>query len=174
MSWKDALLKIAPTVATALGGPLAGMAVEALGGVLGGDPEAIKRTVERGQLTGEQLAALKQAELDLKQKEMDMEFKFADLEVRDREGARSRDVELAKSGKKNYRADAMFVLAVAVICGLVWLIWKDPTINEFMKGVFTLVLGRFLGYLDNIYSFEFGSTRSAKTKDETINQLSNR
>lgn len=174
MSWKDALLKIAPTVATALGGPLAGMAVEALGGVLGDDPEAIKRTVERGQLTGEQLAALKQAELDLKQKEMDMGFKFADLEVRDRESARNRDVELAKAGYRNKRGDIMFILAVLVISALVWVVWKDPSINEYVKGIFTLVLGRFLGYLDNIYNFEFGSTRSAKTKDETINQLSNR
>ena len=46
-----------------------------------------------------------------------------------------------------------------------------PYINEYVKGIFTLVLGRFLGYLDNIYSFEFGTTRGSKEKDETIKQL---
>jgi hypothetical protein len=60
------------------------------------------------------------------------------------------------------------VIAVVV---LTVAIWRDPTINEYVKGTFTLVLGRFLGYIDQIYSFEFGSTRSNKTKDQTINQL---
>ena len=62
--------------------------------------------------------------------------------------------------------------AVAVIVGLVYAIWKDPDINEFLKGIATLVLGRFLGYLDNIYSFEFGTTRGSQNKDATISQLS--
>lgn len=89
----------------------------------------------------------------------------------DREGARKRDTAFLQAGTHNYRADIMFVLAVTVICWLVWLIWKDPSINEYMKGIFTLVLGRFLGYLDNIYNFEFGTTRASKTKDATIENL---
>lgn len=99
----------------------------------------------------------------------------ADLDktfLADRADARKRDTAFLQSGIRNYRADWMFVLAVAVICALVWLVWKDPSINEYMKGIFTLVLGRFLGYLDNIYSFEFGSTRASKTKDVTIENLS--
>ncbi len=89
----------------------------------------------------------------------------------DRQSARQRDTAFLSAGTRNYRADFMFVLAVTVICWLVWLIWKDPSINEYMKGIFTLVLGRFLGYLDNIYNFEFGTTRASKTKDNTIENL---
>jgi hypothetical protein len=90
----------------------------------------------------------------------------------DRADARKRDAAFIQAGTRNYRADGMFVLAVAMISGLVWLVWKDPSINEYMKGIFTLVLGRFLGYLDNIYNFEFGSTRASKAKDVTIENLS--
>ena len=68
----------------------------------------------------------------------------------------------------------MFALAVAVIVLLVCLIWKDPDINEYMKGVVTLVLGRFLGYLDSIYGFEFGTTRGSQNKDSTINALASK
>jgi hypothetical protein len=99
----------------------------------------------------------------------------ADLDkayLADRADARKRDAVFIQSGARNYRADGMFVLAVAMISGLVWLVWKDPSINEYMKGIFTLVLGRFLGYLDNIYNFEFGSTRASKSKDATIENLS--
>lgn len=76
------------------------------------------------------------------------------------------------AGRRNYRSDIMFLLAVVVILLLVFIIWRDPAINEYVKGIFTLVLGRFLGYLDNIYSFEYGTNRSSKTKDATIENLS--
>ena len=80
--------------------------------------------------------------------------------------------EFIRRGVHNYRADLMFLLAVVIIAALVWIVWKDPGINEYVKGIFTLVLGRFLGYLDNIYNFEFGTTRGSKDKDATIKQLS--
>ena len=92
-------------------------------------------------------------------------------EVKDRGSARERDVEFIKRGMTNNRANFMFFLAVVMVGILVWIVWKDQSINEYVKGIFTLVLGRFLGYLDNIYSFEFGTTRGSKEKDETIKQL---
>lgn len=98
----------------------------------------------------------------------------ADLEkayLADVSSARQRDAAFISTGSRNYRADAMFVLAVAVIVALTWMIWKDQDTTEFVKGVFTLVLGRFLGYLDSIYNFEFGTTRGSQAKDTTINNL---
>lgn len=100
------------------------------------------------------------------------DFEYFKAEVADKASARERDSVFIRMGKHNYRADAMFILAIVVICSLVWVVWKDPSINEYVKGIFTLVLGRFLGYLDNIYNFEFGTTRSSRTKDTTIEKLS--
>jgi hypothetical protein len=177
MDWKNVLGKLAPTIATALGGPLAGAVVGQIGSIFGIDEpsqDKIRAAIESGQLTGEQIAALRELELKLKAEEAERGFRYADLEFRDRDSARSRDSEIVKTGKRNLRADSMFILAVVVICGLVWLIWKDPNINEFMKGIVTLVLGRFLGYLDSMYGFEFGTTRSSQSKDNTINKLSSK
>lgn len=92
-------------------------------------------------------------------------------EVKDRASARDRDAEFIKRGMTNNRANLMFFLAVVMVGAMVWIVWQDQGINEYVKGIFTLVLGRFLGYLDNIYSFEFGTTRGSKDKDETIKQL---
>jgi hypothetical protein len=64
----------------------------------------------------------------------------------------------------------MYVLAVVLIAALVWIVLKSG-LDEYAKGIITLVLGRFLGYLDNIYNFEFGSTRTSKTKDDSIKNL---
>lgn len=175
MDWKNVISKIAPTVAAALGGPLAGVAVTALGELLGiSEPtqDKIKVAIENATLTGEQLSGIRTLELTMKAEEAERGFRYADLEVKDRASARQRDMEIIKAGKHNYRADVMFVLAVLVTCGLVFAIWKDQNVNDYMKGIVTLVLGRFLGYLDNIYSFEFGTTRGSQNKDATINQLS--
>lgn len=131
------------------------------------------------QITPERALQLKQIELDredelqrwaLENRKLDLE-EFKE-EVKDKGSARMRDQALMAIGRHNWRADLMFLLAVLMIAGLVWLIWKDPSINEYVKGIFTLVLGRFLGYLDNIYNFEFGTTRNNRTKDATIEQLS--
>ncbi len=94
-------------------------------------------------------------------------------EVKDRGSARDRDIEFIKRGMTNNRANLMFFLAVVMVGAMVWIVWKDQSINEYVKGIFTLVLGRFLGYVDNISSFEFGKTRVSKEKDETIKQLTN-
>lgn len=171
MEWKQIIGKLAPTVAAALGGPLAGGVVAAIGEIFGiSEPtqDKIQALIESGQMTGEQVAAIKMLEMKLKAEEQERGFRYAELEIRDRESARTRDTSFMQAGKRNYRADAMAVLAVAVICVLVWLVWKDPTLPEYMKGVVTLVLGRFLGYLDNIYNFEFGTTRSSALKTELL------
>jgi hypothetical protein len=54
----------------------------------------------------------------------------------------------------------------------VYLTWKAPEVSEFAKGIITLLLGRALGWLDNIYNFEFGTTRASRAKDDTIEALS--
>lgn len=127
----------------------------------------------------EEVSKLRQLQFDHEERllELGIEKAKQDLEafkeeVKDRGSARERDAEFIKRGMTNNRANFMFFLAVVMVGLLVWIVWKDQGINEYVKGIFTLVLGRFLGYLDNIYSFEFGTTRGSREKDETIKQLS--
>ncbi len=110
-----------------------------------------------------------------KQAEFNMAVLTADtaletLFLADVQSARERDVDLAKTGSHNYRADSMYVLAVVLIAILVFQVLKSD-LNEYAKGIVTLVLGKFLSYLDNIYNFEFGTTRSSKAKDDSIKSL---
>ena len=126
----------------------------------------------------EDIAKLRQAQFDHEERliELGIEKARQDLdtfkeEAKDRDSARERDAEFIKSGHHNARADVMVALAALAVAGLVYLVWSTPGINEYVKGIVTLVLGRFLGYLDNIYSFEFGTTRGSREKDETINKM---
>lgn len=132
------------------------------------------------QVTGAGTAedALERIKLDPQQaiefrvKVMANETEMDRLYLADRQSARERDAKFLEAGKRNYRADTMYVLAVLVVVGLTYAVWKHSTVDEFAKATITLILGRFLGYLDTIYQFEFGTTRSSKTKDDAIRNLS--
>lgn len=128
--------------------------------------------------TSEEIEKLRQAQFDHEERLIELSIEKARQELetfkeesKDRDSARVRDAEFIKRGATNSRANLMFLLAVCAVIGLVWIVWQDQGINEYVKGIFTLVLGRFLGYLDNIYSFEFGTTRGSRDKDDTINKM---
>lgn len=89
----------------------------------------------------------------------------------DVQDARHRDVELAKAGIKNYRGNvlAASALLLVLIC-LAIVVWNSGA-GDFEKATISLILGRALGWVEQLFSFEFGSTRESKTKDTTINNL---
>ena len=129
-------------------------------------------------LSAEDTLKLRQFEMDheeelirLRQEDNRLDLEGFRAEVQDKGSARERDAWFIRVGSHNWRADIMFVLSVMMVGILVWIVWKDPNINEYVKGIFTLVLGRFLGYLDNIYNYEFGTTRQSRNKDDTIKSL---
>lgn len=96
MSWLDTVKKIAPTVAAALGGPLAGVAVTALGELFGmSDPTAdkIKVAIENGSLTGEQISGIRQLELKLKDEEAERGFRYEELSFKNTADARKMRIE---------------------------------------------------------------------------------
>lgn len=166
MNIPDWLLKIAPTVASALGGPLAGIAVSALGTAFG-IPDAtqakITDVLQSSSMTGEQIAAIKQAELVLKQHESDNGFKFAELDVRDRESARA--MQIANKSNTPEVLSWIIVLATLGLEGYVLLYGLPP-------GAPDLVVGRVLGTLDTAFAtvlaFWLGSSVSNRLKDSTI------
>ena len=66
MSWLET---IAPTIATAIGGPLGGLAYEAVSKVLGVSQDVAKQMLDEGKMSSEQIAQVKIAEIELKKTE---------------------------------------------------------------------------------------------------------
>ena len=98
-------------------------------------------------------------------------MEWARLYIEDTQNARQRDIELAKAGIKNRRADALVTLASILVVGCLFVVVMMSDINEFAKGAITLILGRALGWIEQIFSFEFGTTRTSKSKDDVIGKL---
>jgi hypothetical protein len=128
-----------------------------------------------GTGTGEEaLAALKADATKMLEFKQAMATLDADLErarLADVADARKRDTELAKAGLFNYRANMLAggACALVVFC-LAIMVWRSGLDND-AKAVITLILGRALGWIEQVFSFEFGTNRTSRAKDDTIDRL---
>lgn len=103
-----------------------------------------------------------------------MSAQQADLEkayLADTANARQRDVELAKAGRTNERANVLAGAALLLVVVCLFVVLWESDANEFAKATISLILGRALGWVEQLFSFEFGTTRASKAKDDTINNL---
>lgn len=101
-----------------------------------------------------------------------IEAQQADLErayLADRQNARQRDIELAKAGYKNARADLMVLsVAVGLIACLYVLVQYKETIPGEVVGILSTIAGIFGACLKDAFQFEFGSSRGSKEKDDAL------
>lgn len=90
----------------------------------------------------------------------------------DRQGARERDVDLAKLGRRNVRADIMVLLDVLgiIACLVAICFFKDEMPGE-ATGLISTIAATFGLCLRDAHTFEFGSSRSSQNKDATISNL---
>lgn len=164
MEWLKIIKTVAPTVASALGSPLAGLAISALGSMFGIEEptqDKIKSYIEKGQLTGEQIVQLKELELKYKNEEEERGFRYAELAFKDVYSARNREV-LTKDSTNKILAfiivAAFLTIAIFVLAG-----WAKAE---------TVLAGTIIGYVsakcEQVLSYYFGSTKSSARKTELI------
>ena len=167
MNWLDTIKKLAPTVASALGGPLSGIAVTAIGelfNIASPTTAKIQEAIENGSLTGEQISGIRQLELKLKSEESERGFKYAELEFKDRDSARNMNIQ---TGAKT--PAVLTWIIVAIVLGLEGMI----LFNGMPAGVSEIVTGRILGTLDMslmmVLAFWFGTTYGSGRKTDLLN-----
>ena len=149
---KGVIGAVAPTIGTALGGPMGGMAANMVSQALGcnNNPKDIEKAVQNA--TPEELAELKKVDNDfeIKMKELDIDL-FA-LETADIQNARS-------TFSKDWTSK---VIGVLIICGFLGYIFTvtlmPPDANS--DTIVSLVLGYLGGLASAIISFYFGASHS--------------
>lgn len=165
-NWKNLVRTVAPVLASALGSPLAGMAVSAISTAILGRPDGTEAEVETAMFsaTPDQLLALKKAnhEFALRMKELDIDLERINAE--DRRSARTMQVET--------RSWIPAVLALLVTAGYFGVLGymlrfglpKEVVGNEALL----LILGGLSTAWATVIAFFFGSSVSSRAKDTTI------
>ena len=89
----------------------------------------------------------------------------------DVQNARARDIEYVRAGRHNTRADLMVLAAVVgLIACLVCLVFFKGQLSEGANTIITSVASIFGLCLRDAFTFEFGSSRGSKDKDELLSQ----
>ena len=86
--------QVAPTLATAMGGPLAGLAVKTLSNVLLGNEEGTEADIAKAMqsATPDQLADIKKIDADFKTRMAELEIDLERISAGDRDSARKREM----------------------------------------------------------------------------------
>ena len=158
----DWLKTLAPTIASCLGGPLAGMAVEAVSKSLGIDPNAVQDTINSGKLTADQIASIQSAEIALKAKAQEMNLDFEQLAVQDRKSARD-----MQTTTKSFIPP---LLALIITLGFFGILIGMMTGKVTSSDALMLLLGSLGTAWTGVISFYFGSSASSQNKDQLLHQ----
>ena len=158
----DWLKSIAPTIATALGGPLAGMAVEAVSKAIGVDPSEVQNTINSGKMTADQIASLQTAEIALKARAQEMGLDFEKLAVADRTSARQMQIST------NSFIPPILSIMIVVAWSAVQYFLLTHIIDPSMRELIARVLGTLDGALMLVLSFYFGSSSGSQAKDTML------
>lgn len=168
MEFTDIVKTVAPWIGTALGGPLGGMAVEALGNAMGLETKTIDSVKQAiAGATPEQMLALKQADqnfaLQMQKLGFDHYDKLAELDVKDMDSARNREIQ-TKDGTNT-------VLAYTIVGAFIAMV---GSVLLGASKVDSVLAGTLVGYLsakcEQVLAYYFGSSRSSDRKTEILAQ----
>jgi hypothetical protein len=156
--------QVAPTLATAMGGPLAGLAVKTLSNVLlgheEGDADAVATAIQNA--TPEQLSDIKKIDADFKIRMKELEIDLERISAGDRDSARKREMEIKDHMPK--------ILAAGVTVGffgcLFWMFVYGVPKNG--NEALLLMLGALQTAFTGIVAYYFGSSSGSKAKTDLM------
>jgi hypothetical protein len=161
----DWLKQIAPTVATALGGPLAGMAVSAISKAIGVDEDKVTDIISSNKLTADQVAQIKIAEIELARQAQELGLNFEKLAVDDRKSAREMQATT--------RSLMPPILAGTVTVGffgiMVMMFFNQIDSNN---SAILMMLGSLGTAWTGIIAYYFGSSAGSQAKTDLLSKAS--
>jgi len=161
--WKKILGSIAPTLATALGGPMAGTAVKFLSNKFLGTEEGTEQDIAQAisMASPEQLAELKKIDADFKVQMEKIGVDVFALEIEDRKDARS----MAKVNMwPQIILSVIFIGGYFAIVGL--LVTGEIVVPAEQMQIVSILIGVLTAGVANIMQFWFGSSHGSKNKDK--------
>lgn len=164
---KDILATVAPTVATALGGPLAGVATRAIAGKILGRDDASVEEVEAAvaAASGTDLVKLKELEYEFKAQLKDADIQLERISADDRASARDRQARM-----KDWTPSVLGLAIIIGFFGVLAYIFRFGLPDQGSE-VLLIMVGALGTMTSQVGNFFFGSSAGSKSKDAIISEL---
>jgi len=160
--WFQALMGIAPTIASALGGPFAGLAVNTIKKATGLEGEVdLEAAITAGD--PEVLLALKSAEQQFELELEKLGLEKERLEYDDRKDARARQM-----ATKDKTPAILTGIALTFFFGLTVAVLYNAGIVEAHESFVMYLFGVASGWVTQGMSFHLGSSKGSKDKTEIL------
>jgi len=150
---KNIVGAVAPTLGTAIGGPMGGMAANMIADVLGvpNDQKSIEKAIQNA--TPEQMLELKKAEQQFELQMKELEVDVFKLETQDKQNARG-------MFSKDWTARIIGIATIGGFLGYIFLVTLQPP-EQNSEALINLVLGYLGGLASAIISFYFGASNTS-------------
>jgi hypothetical protein len=158
MNW---LTQIAPTIATCLGGPLAGLAVTALSKLFGVAPDQVQSMINDNKLSADQIAAVQQEEIRFKEQTQALGLNFEQLAVEDRKSARD-----MQTTTQSIIPPLLSILVTIGFFGILAYLMVTPA--DTANTPLMIMLGSLGTAWTGIIAFYFGSSAGSQKKDAML------
>lgn len=176
MSWKSIIKTVAPTLATALGGPLGGMAVSAIANAVlpedevkanESNPTKLESLVKSAVLSpGADLAKIKEADQKFEARMTELGIDLERVHQEDRASARRRQEETGD----NTPAILAYMYTVGFFGILFILIFYGDMIKPSVSDMLKILLGVFVTLLTGAKEYFFGSSAGSARKNVLLSK----
>ena len=164
----DLVRTVAPSIASAVGGPLAGMATKAISEALLGKPDGTEAELLQAadRATPDQLLALKKAENEFTVKMRELDIDLERIANEDRNSAREREISA-----KDWTPRVLAGLITAGYFGvLFWMLHHGlPTTGG--SEAMLVMLGTLGTAWGGVVAYYFGSSAGSKEKTDAMNRM---
>lgn len=162
----DLLKTVAPTLATAFGSPLAGVAVSFLADKLGLSDKSIKAVSDAmgtGMMTPDQIAQIKLAEIEFKKFLQTNQIDLERISAADRDSARNMQI-----ATRSLMPAALTILITIGFFSVLGAMFKWPEVKE--SAPLMIMLGSLGTAWTGCCAFWFGTTHNSQQKTEMLAQ----
>jgi hypothetical protein len=169
--WKSLVRTVSPVLGSALGGPLAGAAIKLLADKVLGRPDATEDEVAQalagGTLTGEQVLAIKQAELSFQLEMTRLEQGSEIAYLQDVQNARARQVET-----KDRMPQAILWTLMALYASQFAAFYLLPLPDDdFLRALILRAYATVEVGLTGAIAYFIGSSRGSKRQGDTVRAI---
>ena len=168
MDWKKLVGTVAPWIATALGGPLAGAATKAIAEAIGLGNDASTEEIQAtlAGATPDQLLALKNADQAFQVRMQELGFK----NIETLEALAVENTKDARAMQREVRSKIPAVLATIITVGFFGILvgMMSGTLHPTEQQAMLIMLGALGAAWGSVVNFYFGSSAGSQQKDALI------